>query len=297
MEDVSKLSSVIARWREAALGRALGPRPCEHVDAAPCDDCAALAAELSRTMKQFTASAISAAGAQVDYARLRASADYRAYRAEFLPRLAGFDPLRLTTRAEQLAFWINLYNALVIDAVITFGVQRSVTEGRLGVLTFFRRATYVVGGACTSCEDIEHGILRANRGNPFLPGPHFAGHDPRLAWAISPPDPRVHFALNCASRSCPPIGAYDAARIDAQLDLAARGFIDQSTHLPQDAQGLRVSSILRWYARDFGGRAGVIRFLVAHLPDDERRAWLESRGDQARLNYERYDWGLNAVTA
>jgi hypothetical protein len=291
MEDVSRLSSAIARWRESALDLAFGSRACAPAGDVVGDGDAAIATDLMRAIGRFKASSMTADGARVDYASLGESEDLRAYRAALLPRLAAFDPGRLTGRPEQLAFWVNLYNALVIDAVIAFGVQRSVTEGRLGVLSFFRRAVYAIGGRCISCDDIEHGILRANRGNPFLPGPQFAAGDARLQWAISPVDPRIHFALNCASRSCPPVGVYASALIDGQLDLAARGFVDQSARLDDDGRTMRLSPIFKWYARDFGGRAGVTRFLLAHLPNDARRVWLASHGERARFTYERYDWG------
>jgi hypothetical protein len=110
---------------------------------------------------------------------------------------------------------------------------------------------------------------------------------------IRPLDPRIHFALNCASRSCPPIGVYEAARLQQQLDLAARSFVDGSATLDRANGVITLSPIFKWYARDFGGRAGVISFLIAHLPDDDRRAWLSDLRVKAKLAYAPYDWLLN----
>jgi hypothetical protein len=180
----------------------------------------------------------------------------------------------LVSRDARLAFWINLYNALVIDAVVAFGIGRSVSEGWAGHLAFFRRAAYVVSGFRFSCDDIEHGILRGNRGHPFIPGPQFDPSDTRMAFMVRPPDVRVHFALNCASRSCTPIGVYSADQIDAQLELATRSFIVSDTSLDRRQHTLTVSRIFRWFAGDFGGRAGVRAFLLRYLPEDERREWL-----------------------
>lgn len=301
MASVRTLSDPLIRARDAALSALLGTGPCGEGDAshlAPLMTDGAssndVAADLKRAMNRLKAQAISEDGAHVDYARLRESDAYAVYRRAWAPRLRGFDPARLATRDAKLAFWINLYNALVMDSVIAFGVQRSVTEGRLGLLTFFRRAAYVVGGECMSCEDIEHGILRANAGSLFFPGPQFASGDRRRAWVIEPLDPRIHFALNCASRSCPPIGVYDATKLDQQLDVAARSFVDASVAVDQARATLSLSSIFKWYARDFGGRAGVIDFLIAHLPDDERRAWLGAHRSSAKLVHQKYDWQLNA---
>ncbi|UCG24865.1 MAG: DUF547 domain-containing protein, partial [Chloroflexota bacterium] len=231
---------------------------------------------------------------KVDYAALRDSQAYADYHEECLAALRHFKPDSLTTDDARRAFWINLYNALVLDAVITFGVQSSVTEGRLGILAFFRRAAYLIDGRRVSLEDIEHGILRANRGNPYVPGPHFASDDPRLAWSL-PLDPRLHFALNCGGRSCPPIRSYSADKLDTQLDLATLGFVDATVVVRPEKNQVQLSRILGWYAKDFGGRDGVLKFLVAHLPDDARRDFLIEAGTTLRLKYSAYDWGLNST--
>ena len=251
------------------------------------------AAELRRSLDHIKAGAIDGSGTKVDYAKLRDSQVYEEFRYRCSPKLRGFDPGKLGRREEKLAFWINLYNALVLDAIIEFGVRHSVTEGWLGLLAFFRNAAYDIGGQRMSLDDIEHGVLRDNRGHPALPGSQFAADDRRLNWVIAPPDVRMHFALNCASRSCPPIQVYSADRIDAQLDLAARNFVGQSTTKDQKTNELSVSSIFRWYQRDFGGQRELINFILNHLPDDERRKWVSENQDILRLKYEAYDWGLN----
>jgi hypothetical protein len=167
-----------------------------------------------------------------------------------------------------------------------------VGEGRLGLLTFFRRAAYLVGEQRMSLDDIEHGILRGNRGHPFLPGPQFASRDARLAWVL-PLDARLHFALNCASRSCPPIRVYTAEKLDAQLAMAANSFVDSDLRLEPGVRTMFLSSIFKWFLKDFGGRSGIAAFLLAHLPADERREWVINNRDKLRFKYEPYDWGLN----
>jgi hypothetical protein len=254
-----------------------------------------LATALKRVANALKAAGIDEAGQQVDYARLQASDAYAALRHDLTPRLHSLDLSALATRQQRLAFWINLYNVLVIDAAITFGVSRSVSEGRLGLVSFFRRAAYDVGGQRFSANDIEHGILRANRPSWTIPGPQFGPADPRLAWRVTPLDPRIHFALNCASRSCPPIGVYDAASIDAQLDLAAASFAANDVVIDTRAGTVRLSSIFKWYAGDFGGRAGVLTLLKERLPDGEGRDWLRQQGPYVKLIYHPYDWALNSV--
>lgn len=278
--------------RDAALRLFGGDEVLNGPDLAPATPADNLPAALASALRALKSAAVGDDGARVDYAALGASPAYGAYQAEVTARLPAFDPASLREPGERLAFWINLYNALVIDGVVSYGVRGSV-RAAAPALGFFRRIAYDVGGRRVSAEDIEHGILRANAGNPFIPGRQFAPGDPRAAWAVSPIDPRIHCALNCASRSCPPIAAYDAARIEAQLELAARAFVGGDVEVDAGRGALRVSQIFGWYRDDFGGPEGVVRFLGAHLPDDARRRWLEAQSE-LDLELKPYDWRLNA---
>lgn len=293
------LADVLVTWRERSLDRLLGVRPDDVLNAtlAPAAHREALdvAVGLKRAVNGLVATAGNLAGDRLDYARLGNSLAYQEYRTTCAPFLRTLDLAMLASREARLAFWINVYNALMIDAVIAFNVRRSVAEGRLGHLAFFRRAAYTVGGYRLSCDDIEHGILRANQGHPFIPGPQFGSADPRLSLVVRPPDARVHFALNCAGRSCPPISAYEAEHIDRQLDLAARSFVAGDVEVEPSRGVARVSRIFWWFARDFGGRAGVLAVLRQYLPDDTRRAWLVAQREGVRLTYRPYDWRLNAL--
>ena len=236
------------------------------------------------------------AEAGVDYPRMQASPIYTHFKNTIAAALREYDPRNLHTAEEKLAFWINLYNLLTIDAVVQFAVRRSVTEGCFGMIRFFRRASYNVGGMRFSLEDIEHGILRANRGVSYFPGSHFSCQDPRYRLTLREIDPRIHFALNCASKSCPPIAFYTPERIHAQLDLAAANFIDGETHLHSSGVALIISRIFKWYQKDFGGRAGVLDFIARYLPkQDIRRQLIENFDYRTIAEYANYDWYLNSL--
>ncbi len=247
-----------------------------------------LAAEMKSAIDALLVDAYDAAIQRFDYARVRASTGYRNLR-ECAAALREFDLAALQTRQEQLAFWINLYNALIVDAVISFGVKESVTKD----FGFFRRTAYCVGGFRFSADDIEHGILRGNRHHPLLFIPQFARDDPRLAFAMDSIEPRIHAALNCASRSCPPIALYDTQDIDAQLDQAMRAFVNSATNVDTDGAIVYTSPIFRWYAIDFGGRDGVLDWLIRGLSDVTAREWIISNRRRLRIKYSRYDWRLN----
>jgi hypothetical protein len=226
---------------------------------------------------------------QVDYDKLANSSEYMQYQS-LAASLQNFDPATLASRRERMAFWINLYNALMLNAVIHYRISGSIARS----LWLFRRAAYDIYGMRFSADDIEHGILRNNRRNPALPLPPFPSDDPRGSYGMDPIDPRVHFALVCAARSCPPIKFYQAQNLDQQLDLAAAAFINGGgVRYERDSNRLFLSQIFRWYQQDFGGREAVLELIARHLQDvDVLEALKTSR---PILRYMRYDWKLNGI--
>lgn len=291
-------ANLLISLRENLLDLVSGPnraRTLNPVAALDADPMAGdPAAELVDLLHEVIFGGLADHGENVDYTALRASPLYDDFR-HCTAKLRAFDPSTLPDRNAQLAFWINLYNTLVLDGVIALGVKRSVMEQRAGII-FFRQAAYVVGGHRMSCDDIEHGILRANRGHPYYPGKQFRSSDPRLKWVIEPFDARIHFALNCASRSCPPIRAYSPEALDSQLDLATRSFLSTEVQILPEKNALHLSSIFKWFATDFGGRTGIIDFVLSHLSDTPERSWLLQQRDRVSLRYNPYDWSLNSKT-
>ncbi len=229
-------------------------------------------AQLDAALRQF----VSADG-QVDYAALDADGSVAACARE----LAAYDERMLQTRAQKLAFWINAYNCLALVGVLR-RLQRDpryrgvMQAGYLGALRFFYLDRFVVCGRSLSLSSIENKILRGELR-----------------------EPRIHFALVCASTSCPPLkrGLYSAEQIDAELDLAARQFIGNPKNVlvERETHTLWLSTIFKWYRKDFEREAGsVLNFLMRYF-DDDARAYLERHGAQVRLRYFKYDWSLNRL--
>ncbi|UCF74380.1 MAG: DUF547 domain-containing protein [Betaproteobacteria bacterium] len=224
---------------------------------------------------------------RIDYAGIRCSAAYGTFRG-LAAQLASFDPAALESDTQRVAFWMNVFNTLVIHGVVELGIRESVRE----VPFFFECVRYRVGGESVNASDIEHGILRANAVPPYRLRRRLRGSDPRRRWAVREIDPRIHFALVCASRTCPPIEAYDAAHLEEQLDAAAHTFINASTRLV--GEELHVCEIFRWYRSDFGAAPDAVQRLVArYLYDREAAARIEQRAERLRLVYTPYDWRLN----
>ncbi|MHB8575476.1 MAG: DUF547 domain-containing protein [Dehalococcoidia bacterium] len=251
-------------------------------------DSARLPERLASAAARLRAVAVHDGSGDVDYAMLTEHAIYREYR-EVASELDAFDPWTLGPREQRLAFWINVFNALAIDAVVAFGLRGSIRDAP----GFFRRAAYAIGGRRFSAEEIEHGILRGNRpALPRLPAP-FPDHDPRLALRVQPLEPRVHFALNCATRSCPPLRVYSAACVDAELELAAAAFVHGGVSI--EAERVVVSSVFQFYADDFGGPAGVAAWICRFLDDPAGRDAVLAAFSNGRVAYEQYDWALNSA--
>lgn len=257
----------------------VGPAPAGEV-----------AVALRRLTRRLEAEALAADGRGVDYRALAGSPTF-AELVDTSRLLVGVQLLDFPADAGARAFWINLYNVLVIHGVVALGVRRSVME----VPSFFGTVAYRIGDFLFTPDEIENGVLRGNAPHPATGRELFAPGDPRLALALDPVDARVHAALVCAARACPPIAFYDGDQLDAQLDLAARTFVTHDTEVDDAARAVRVSIIYRYYLRDFGGEDGVRRFLVQHAEGEHRARIARAFSSGSALVHRRYDWDLNGL--
>lgn len=245
---------------------------------------------LTLAMADLKAKFLNVEKGTVRYGAIRGSQEFSHYK-DLTKGLRSFDLRTLDSRDKRLAFWINIYNTAVIHGVIELGLRQSVKE----FPRFFRRISYEIGGLRFCLNDMEHGILRGNRRPPYGLLNPFREGDPRHKFSVFPMDSRVHFALVCGARSCPPIGFYEAEQIDFQLQLAAASFINspQVKILPQE-NTILLSMIFKWYAADFGGtRGGIIDTLLTFLDEGEGKMFLQKNKDRMRIRYQPYDWNLN----
>lgn len=212
---------------------------------------------------------------RVDYAafKLAGHEDLKLY----IRRLEAVDPQKLGRR-EQFALLANLYNAKTIDIVLDRYPVKSIKDislgGGLAAILLggpWKAKVLRVKGVDLSLDDIEHGILR----------PLFK-------------DPRVHYAVNCASISCPnlQIEAFTAAKLDTQLDTAARAYVNHPRGVVFGRYGAIVSSIYSWFKEDFGGNdEGVLKHLRAYAAPDV----LKELEAATSISGDFYDWRLNDV--
>jgi hypothetical protein len=279
------LGTLTVRAANIVANRALGIKRYDLLNPEPAqsglDNPARNLREIANDMR---VQAISPETGEVDYSKLVGSESYTRFKA-FTQALPSCKREDLGDRSQQIAFWINLYNALVLHGVIHYEISGSMLRDP----GFFRRVAYDVGGMRFSADDIEHGVLRGNRRHPYLPFPQFARDDPRLMMTIEEPDPRIHFALVCGARSCPPIASYSGEDLHKQLDQAAATFINGiGIHFDPNDRLLWLSRIFKWYAGDFGGKEGVLQLVESYYDGPGHIAG-------ARVRYLPYDWSVNAV--
>jgi hypothetical protein len=283
------------------IARRANPRKVINCDSDAVEPGTDVAARLHTQVERLKSEAYDIDNGNVDYARIGKSSLYEQFR-QATYGLHNLDLHALATREQRLAFWINLYNALIVDAVIRFGIRKSVREAG----GFFLKAAYNIGGYRFSADDIEHGILRANEGHPAIPGPQFGADDPRLPFVLDRFDHRIHFALVCASESCPPINVYETAAIDEQLTLAAQNFVNGgSFRIDLNAKKVHLSKIFQWYAPDFGGNllnmiglgdfSAVLRTAGQYLVDSPQKTAVLEHPQAFSVKIDRYDWSLNLV--
>lgn len=207
---------------------------------------------------------------RVDYARWRATKADRAALWDYLRALQAARPASLT-RDEQFVFWVNLYNAETLRLVVDARPVKSVLWIRPGLLSIgpWKARTLRVDGTALSLDDIENRILR----------PGFA-------------DPRVHYALNCASTGCPSLRprAWRATGLDADLDAAARAMINRPRAVSVKDGRLVLSRMFKWYRRDFGADdAEVLAHLLVYADPGLAARLKGSSGIGAYV----YDWSIN----
>ena len=220
---------------------------------------------------------------RVDYGALKAA---RSALDAYVDSLAACSPRshpdRFPSSDHELAYWINAYNAFVLQGVVAAYPVASVKEIML-LNGFFRRMAVHAGGQELTLNELENDIIR----------PVYR-------------DPRVHFVVNCGAASCPALErrAFTGTDLEARLEAAARRFARDPQHvrLDRSARKLHLSRILDWYGKDFGNwyprerdpvpaEPSLVDYLLLYLPSTEA-AYLRQHRD-VEISYNPYDWALN----
>jgi Protein of unknown function, DUF547 len=202
--------------------------------------------------------------------------------------LAGLDPAALAAAlpddAARIAFWLNIYNGAVRARLLAD------PEAYRRRWLFYAMPAVTVAGRRLSPNAIENGLLRRSA---FLAGLGYLRNPlPSLferLLRVGRVDPRIHFALNCGARSCPPFAVWESTTLDADLERATGAYLAAESARSAAGTVLTVPRLLSWYRGDFGGRAGTLALL--------RRHGLIGPDETPRLRYGDYDWRLDLADA
>jgi len=205
-----------------------------------------------------------------DYAGLKANTEHRQKLNSYLLGLTGLDP-RTYSRNEQKAYWINLYNALTVFVIVGRYPVDSIRDIKSGLLTPgpWEMELITIQGEKLTLDNIEHGILRP-------------------IWK----DPRIHYAVNCASIGCPNLApqAYRSDNLERLLENGAREYINHPRGMSVDDGDLVVSSIYDWFKVDFGDTDEGVFAHLRQYATPENAQMLQGHDDFD----DDYDWALNA---
>ena len=188
-----------------------------------------------------------------------------------LIRLSKHPIGELSTDPQKIAFWINVYNGLTNTLII----QRKIRKSMMTNPTVFFIPKFDVGGYQFSLDDIEHGILRKNVRAPYKPWGQFSSWDKRKQFLVEKVDYRIHFALNCGAKSCPPIAFYSVEYLEKELAMAEESFNAQYWLVDEEKKEIQCSLIHKSYKNDFGDK---------YLNDKRYQGF--------KVKLLKYDWGV-----
>jgi len=177
----------------------------------------------------------------------------------YLAELAGNVPNKSWSKNATLAYWINAYNAYTVQLILNNYPTKSIKD----IKDPWGKKFFTLGTKKYSLEEIEHEILRKMN------------------------ESRIHFAINCASFSCPNLlnEAYTEAKLDEQLTAAAKRFINDSTKNTITSSKIEISKIFDWFEVDFEQKGSVIDYLNQYST--------VKINSKAKVNYKDYNWSLN----
>ena len=191
--------------------------------------------------------------------------NYKAFKKDrtvlrmYLHALGRKTPTENWSKQEKLAYWINAYNAMTIDLIIRNQPIGSIKD----IDNPWKQSLWKLGGAMYNLDTIEHQILRKME------------------------DPRIHFAINCASFSCPVLlnGAFTAHSVDTLLEALTVRFINDTQRNTITPKAITISKIFKWFSKDFKKNQSLIEFLNTYSTIKIQR--------NAKINYLDYNWELN----
>ncbi|CAL0318542.1 unnamed protein product [Lupinus luteus] len=250
---------------------------------------AAVCNRLTKIMSAILESYASDDRLHVDYDAIRKSEEFRRY-VNMTQDLQRVNLLELSEN-EKLAFFLNLYNAMVIHAVIRVGYQEGVINKNS-----FSDFQYLIGGHPYSLGAIKNGILRSNRRSPYSLVKPFGTEDRRLELVLAKMNPLIHFGLCDATKSSPIPRFFSPDGVSNELRCAAREFFAKDgIEVDLEKRTIHLTPIFKWYTMDFGQEREILKWIISYL--DANKAGLLTHllgyGCSVNISYRKFDWSVN----
>lgn len=201
----------------------------------------------------------------------------------YIDTLKGANPDELVqllnSDHKRLAFWLNIYNGFT-QVILKKNPEQYKTRG-----SFFSSKQIFIAGQQLSLDDIEHGILRRSKIkwsagylNDWFPSAF------EKKFRVDKLDYRIHFALNCGAKSCPPIAFYEPEQIDKQLTVATSTYLSGESTYDAGKNTVSVPALMGWFRNDFGGKENMLKIL--------RQNKVIPEGSKPKIEFKKYDWSL-----
>lgn len=186
----------------------------------------------------------------------------------------------LDTNDKKLAFWVNIYNAYI---QVFLQENPKLYEDRG---SFFKKNQIPIAGDTISFAKIEHGILRKSQweyGLGYIR--KWFPNKLERKLRVDKRDYRIHFALNCGAKDCPPVAIYEWERVNEQFNKGTTQYLKRTTTFKEEEEEVAVTSLFNWFRGDFGGKKGIKKIL--------EKEGLISTTKGIDLSYKNYDWTLD----
>lgn len=185
---------------------------------------------------------------------------------------------QLKTDKQKIAFWVNIYNSFI---QISLSKNPDLYKDKSN---FFSEERIKIAGEVLSFDDIEHGIIRKSRikiSLGYLRKWFPAKWERKLR--VENIDWRIHFALNCGAKSCPPVAIYTAKNLDKELDFMTTEYLKEQTEYDATSKTAKSVALFSWFRGDFGGKCGVKKILFDYKITSEK---------PKNIDFKSYDWTL-----
>eukprot|EP01119_Soliformovum_irregulare_P013308 TRINITY_DN3526_c0_g1_i1.p1 TRINITY_DN3526_c0_g1~~TRINITY_DN3526_c0_g1_i1.p1 ORF type:complete len:1045 (-),score=343.24 TRINITY_DN3526_c0_g1_i1:27-3161(-) len=233
-------------------------------------------------------------GDDINYSGVGFSTDYRHY-VNTCMELQSADLTGL--KDDKLkAFFINVYNALVLHASIVSSLNLQGISGTINDYTSWGRLGYVINDQKFTILDIYHGMLRGNKkASRRKIKQVMSKHDPKIAF-MTKPDPRIHFALISGSRSFPAVAVYRAKTLDKDLNTVTEAYLDEEVEMEKVKKTVIIPKLFYYYNKDFGKNdSALVKWIIENIPKHKKEEFEHLAKHRMTVKFSSYDWDFYVV--